>query len=596
MSTTVANYICKQLIKRNIKYAFGYSGGANLPLLDAFYSNKQIQFIKNSTEQCSGFVAEGFSKSLYLAQPGIIVTTSGPGLTNIITPLQNAYSDGTPMIAISAQVPTHAIGTDAFQECPAVKLTKHCTKWNIQIKNKDEIISALDTAFNISMSPRKGPVHIDIPKDILLQTIDLTNEEKKNKFYHVTEINGGNIYNKIDTFVKLLNKSKKPIIIAGQGCNNGYKGLREFAIKHNIPVTTTIHGVGSFDENHKLSLEMLGMHGNPVANYGVQEADMIIAIGTRFDDRITGNLKEFGLNAIDAGSNSRGGIYHIDSSLNQINKVRKLFSKYYDNIDSFTKFIECDSYTFFNFCNNRNIITKKNNWINNLFDYKSKNKYYYNENNKLKAPDVIKCINQTIDELKINRDNLYFTTGVGNHQMWTSQHIKWTTPNKMITSGSLGTMGVGVPFAIGSKLANPYSMVICIDGDSSFCMTSNELQTILENNINIKIAIMNDSRQQMVHVWQKLFHNSRYIATDNINPDFKKLGESYNIMSIDCSNKTKLKETVKDFLEYDEAIIGVFNIDPEMCYPLVAPGKSLDDMILNENDLIKLNKDTNAPN
>jgi len=584
---TVANYIHRELFKRNIKHVFGYSGGAVLPLLNEFKSNK-IKFIKNSTEQCSGFVAEGYSKSLGLSIPGVVVTTSGPGLTNMITPLQNAYSDGSPLIVISGQVPLKALGTDAFQECPATHLTKHCTKWNKLITNKDEIIDSMNMAFNISMSERKGPVHIDIPKDILLQKINIDynyyNNYISNNWKDLDM--GKNLDNKIELVSQLINKAKKPIIIAGQGANEVSKELTYMVSTKKIPITTTLHGMGCVNEKNKMSLEMLGMHGKPVANYAIQNSDLIIGLGTRFDDRTVCNIDKYAPNAI-----LNHGIIHIDSSSEQLSKVQKLFN--HKNLQS----IHCNTKLFMKKLNRYHVKTKSDNWINKLIEYDNKNAYYYNKNTHvIKTPDVIKSIDENIDKLKINRDNIIFTTGVGNHQMWTSQHITWTSPNKMITSGSLGTMGVGVPFAIGCKLSNPKNMVICIDGDSSFTMTSNELQTVLENNIPIKIAIMNDGRQQMVHVWQKLFHNENYVATDNINPNFELLGKAYNIKTIECSNTYSLDNKVKQFLTTNEPIIGVFNVEPEMCFPLVAPGKGLDDMIMNKNDINKLDKNLNAPN
>jgi acetolactate synthase-1/2/3 large subunit len=601
---TVANYIYNKLKNKGINHVFGYSGGALLPLLDTFYNSNKIKFIKNSNEQCSGYVSEGYSKSLNMKIPGVILSTSGPGLTNIITPLQNAYSDGTPLIAISAQVPLTAIGTDAFQECDAINITKHCTKWNYQIKSKYEIDYILDKAFNISMKSRKGPVHIDIPKNILLETINT----KLKTTYHPSEIfynekikyniiNKNNInYNKI---IELLNIANKPIIIAGQGCNNVKKELELFSNIYNIPVTTTLHGMGCYNENNKLSLEMLGMHGNPAANICIQEADLIIAIGTRFDDRTTGNVQKYANNAINAAYNNKGGIFHIDSSIEQIKKVNKLFNKYYNknNVSEFLYSINDTSKNFFSIINQYKIKNNdKTEWIKKIKYYKNIYNYNYNENHELKGPDVIKCINKLIDINNIKKDDIIFTTGVGNHQMWTAQHIKWTSPNKMITSGSLGTMGVGVPFAIGCKLANPDKMVICIDGDSSFTMTSTELQTILENNINIKIIILNDKRQQMVYIWQKLFHNKRYIGTENINPNFEYLAKAYNIKTITCNSKLTLKNSIQNIMDYDKTIIGIFNIEPEMCFPLVAPGKGLDEMIMNSNDINNINKNVNAPN
>lgn len=582
-----AKVIYHKLVEKNIKHVFGYSGGAILPLLDQFYQSDTIKFIKMANESGIGFTAEGYSKSLCKSKPSVVLTTSGPGVTNMITPLQNAYSDGSPLVMISAQVPMTSLYTDAFQECRATNLTFHCTKWNTMITDPLKVSEAIDKAFDIAMEDRKGPVHIDIPKDILLQQ---SNISYKNKGFI-------KIFNKphnstINSIYQLLVQSKKPILCIGQGCNEISQELTEFIENNQIPVVSTIHGMGVVSETHDYSFQMCGMHGNPVANIALQQADLIIGIGTRFDDRITGKLSEYGKNA-----RENYGIVHIDSCAKQTKLVRKNFSKYFNT----TYFLKQLTMTSKYFIGSLQGITddsiERKQWIHSLKKLQKDNPYYTGGDPcKLYTPDVIDSMNQWIDKLMIDRQKLFITTGVGNHQMWAAQRITWTSPSKMITSGSLGTMGVGVPFAIGCKLANPSSMVICIDGDSSFNMTSNELQTILEYNIPIKIAIMNDKRQQMVHVWQQLFHNNRIIATENVNPDYCLLGKSYGLKTISCDSKKTLPRKIKEFLTYPGPILAVFNTEPSMCFPLVSPGKSLDEMLLNESDIDSVDKKQNAPN
>jgi acetolactate synthase-1/2/3 large subunit len=576
------------LIHHNVKHVFGYSGGANLPLLDQFYESKHIQIIKNSNESCSGFSAEGYSKSLYKTKPGVVLTTSGPGITNMITPMQNALSDGSPMVVISAQVPMSSLYTDSFQECRATDLTKHCTKWNTMITDPYKVSQTMDEAFRISMEDRQGPVHIDIPKDILLQKSFLNSE--CNGFIRILRTKHDS---SIPQIYNIIKKSMKPILLIGQGCNHISDMITQFAEENTIPVASTIHGMGVLNETNQLSLQMCGMHGHPVANMALQEADLIIGIGTRFDDRITGKLSSYGENA-----RKEYGIIHIDSSTKQIKLVRKNFQKHFQDTD-FLHQLTMDSKQFISsLIGLVNTSCERQEWIQYLRRLRVKYTYHTGWNyHKLYTPDVIKAINQSIRDLKIDRDNLFITTGVGNHQMWTAQHITWTSPGKMITSGSLGTMGVGVPFAIGCQLANPESMVLCIDGDSSFNMTSNDLQTILEYNIPIKIAIMNDKRQQMVHVWQQLFHQNRIIATENINPDYNILSQAYQIPTLFCDSKKTINQTVTKFLSYDKGpVLAVFNTEPSMCFPLVAPGRALDDMILNESDIPTINPEENAPN
>jgi acetolactate synthase I/II/III large subunit len=582
-----AQVIYKKLVEKQIKHVFAYSGGAILPLLDQFYKSRNIQLIKNSNESGSGFTAEGYSKSLSKQIPGVVLTTSGPGITNMITPIQNAYSDGTPMVVISAQVPLSSLYTDSFQECKATNLTLHCSKWNTMVSDPSKISETIDKAFEISMQDRKGPVHIDIPKDILLQ--------KSSLFYHKKgdiRIKSSKYNSTLSEIFVRIKHSQKPVLCIGQGCNHISKEVTRFAELNQIPVVSTIHGMGVVNELNEVSFQMCGMHGNPTANYALQEADLIIGIGTRFDDRITGKLSTYGENA-----RKNYGIIHVDSSSKQVELVRKTFNKHFLNTE-FLHQITMDSKRF---VEGLKYMTNKSNertqWMDYLHSLQKKYPYYIGgDTEKLYTPDVIKQIDSCISNLDIDREKLLITTGVGNHQMWVAQHITWTSPGKMITSGSLGTMGVGVPFAMGCKLANPSSMVICIDGDSSFNMTCNELQTILEQKIPIKIAIMNDKRQQMVHVWQQLFHNNRIIATENINPDYSILAKAYNISTLSCNSKKTLKRTIHKFLLHKGPIIAVFNTEPSMCFPLVSPGKALNDMILNENDLQTINKEENAPN
>ena len=584
----VVDVIYSKLLQNNIRHVFGYSGGAVLPLLDKFHhsTSHTIKFIKNSNESCSGFCASGYTKSLQKEKPGVIVSTSGPGVTNLITPLQDAMSDGVPLIAITGQVPTDSLYTNAFQECSAIELTKACTKKNYQVTDPRDISDIMDEAFKLSMEDRKGPIHIDIPKNIFMKETKMYFQSNKKQILQTKT------YSNLENVKQLLHKSKKPILLIGQGCQHSYEKIREFSTKYSIPVTTTIHGMGIVSETDPLSLEMCGMHGNPLANIALQRADLIIGVGTRFDDRITGKLSTYG-----KGTILQNGIVHIDSSQKQLDLVKYTFDKHFENTN-FLQQYKMDSYDFFDILNktyhSRESFTH---WSKILSRSKRNYLYYKGDPTIFKTPDVIECFNKTIDLLKINRDKLYISTGVGNHQMWTAQHITWTSPNKMITSGSLGTMGVGVPYAIGTKLANKGSMVLCIDGDSSFNMTSNELQTILENNIPLKIAIMNDKRQQMVYIWQKLFHNNNIVGTENKNPDYNLLSQAYNIKNLYCNSKNTLYKITEEFLTYNKGpIIAVFDVEPSMCFPLVAPGKSLDNMILSEKDITLIDSNQTAPN
>ena len=572
------------LKKHKTKYVHGYSGGAILPLLDKFHPKykNNIEFITHQNEQCAGHAAQGYAKST--GKTGVIATTSGPGLTNLVTPIQDAYTDGDPLVVLSAQVATSSIGTGAFQEAPSIDITKSICKWNYRIKNSNEIYPVLDYAFQLAQSGRPGPVHIDIPKDT--QTDKITRYEDdifdilplRDYIQPVKKTVDLETISTYKVILDLLGKSKKPLIIAGKGCLECSNELRKFAINNSIPVTTTLHAMGCFDERSDLSLFMLGMHGSAAANYAVQKADLIIGLGTRFDDRTTGNIHKYAPEAFKAANEDRGGIVSVDIVSDNIGKTIKPTHVILDNCSNVLKKL-----------NKRGVPLKREKWISQVKELKKQNPFAYNyaPDFKIKTQDVINEINRQNDQ------KTFYTTGVGNHQMMASQFITWKEPRTIITSGSLGTMGSGLPFAIGTQLAHPNSRVINIDGDGSFNMTSVDLATVVNNKLPIKIALMNDSRQQMVYIWQKLFFDGNIISTENNNPDYGKLAEAYGIEYLMCDNKRDLYFAVDLMLNREWPILVDFKVVPDMCTPLVAPGKGLDEMILLEDNIVEL--DGEAP-
>ena len=567
--------IIRSLKRNHVDTIFGYSGGAILPVFDSL-SNSGIKYFMNRHEQSSGHCAEGYAK--VSGKPGIVTTTSGPGVTNLITPLQDSYSDGVPIIVFTGQVPTHAIGTDAFQECPATELTRPCTKWSYQLKDANEIEYVVDKAFHIATTGRPGPVHIDLPKDIMSNIVNEDPVEFE-PYSSKKEIDYHNLI-KMDMLCNLIEKSERPLIIAGHGSVNYDRQVTFMAHKCNIPVTTTLHGLGIFDEYSSKSLHMLGMHGSAYANYAVQEADLILSLGARFDDRIIGTKDGFAPEARKAEIEGRGGIFQVEIEPCQLGK---------SIVPTGTFIGDCGE--FLNYVVNNTGYRSRKKWFDRIGKLKEMYPFNYEKSNHhIKTQQVI----EKISEKTSMRQNTLISTGVGNHQMMTAQFYRWTSPKQMVSSGSLGTMGVGVPFAIGAKLACPEKMVICIDGDGSFNMTMNELATIAEYNIPVKIAIMNDSRQQMVYVWQELFFNSNFISTTNHNPDYNMLAESFGIKSIRCDNPQDLDKAVTEFIKYDGPILGNFIVEPDKCLPLVAPGKNLDEMILTDNEDILLTGE--APN
>jgi acetolactate synthase-1/2/3 large subunit len=586
----------------NVKSVFGYSGGAIMSLFDSFQKDK-IKFYINTHEQHCGHAATGYAKSSNTT--GICAVTSGPGLTNIITPLLDATNDSTPLIVFSGQVSLSVMGTGAFQECPAYELTKPVTKWSYCVKNVNEIPDVVDMAFDIANNKRKGSVHIDLPKCVLTSTLintDQTNEfiELKKNVRNELNLSENNKIEKneldllIDKIIETIKGSNNPVFCIGQGCFYSDKIiqlLRELIKKSKIPITTTLHANGIFDEKDNLSLKFMGMHGSIAANTAIQEADCIIGIGYRFDDRTIGNIEKYAPKAHQAYIENRGGIINCNININDMNKT---IQAHYN--------IVCDSYYFIDklfYSELHNNFNKNNRlkWIKYLNEIKKHNGFIYDKlnNGGIKTQDVITSINDYINKNMLK--NIIITTGVGNHQMMTSQYIDWNYPNKFITSGSLGVMGVGLPYAIGSQLANPNSIVIDIDGDSSFNQTLSDLQTVKTNNLPIKIAIINDGYQTMVRTWEQMFFQNDCIATkcDN-NPKYHHLAESYGIKGIYCDDINDLNLKIKYFMEYDGPILCNFIVNGEQCLPLVPPGNALNNCIsyytknnINENQFLKYN-------
>jgi acetolactate synthase-1/2/3 large subunit len=556
---TGSDYILDFLESKNIKHIFGYSGGSNLHLLNKI-NKTSITFIANRHEQFSGHCAEGYAKANN--NVGVVFTTSGPGVTNMITPLQDCYSDSIPLLLISGNVPIKSLGTNAFQEVDSTALTKPCTKWNYCLKSVKELPQALENAYNIAMDGKRGPVHLDICSDIFSSHI-----EYKDTFVKKTILSKENS-EQIDDMGKLekvknkLINSKKPVFIVGKGAFSIISELRTFVKKFNIPCATTLHAVGIINEHEPISLGMVGMHGTPYANKMIQEADFIIGIGYRFDDRTIGNPLTYGQNA-----KKRFGIVHVDICKDNISLVQKIINPSIS--------LKMDCKYFMREMHKHLIMEKKDttDWIKNK---KKEYPLYQSDSSKnLKMRDIVHELG-----IGMKGKDCIVTTGVGNHQMVAAQHFQWNYPQKLLTSGSLGTMGVGLPFAIGAYFACPKKNIICIDGDGSFLMSANELGTISEYNIPIKIILLDNERLQMVHTWQNLFYNKNYISTELKNPKFNLLGKAYGIKTFSCSSKHTMKETLEKITQYEGPVLGHFKVESEHCLPFVKPGCSLDDMLL----------------
>lgn len=570
------------MLRLGVKHIFGYPGGAILPVFDAIYNSKHFDFILPKHEQGAGHMAEGYAR--VTGKPGVVLVTSGPGATNVITPMQDALSDGTPMVVFTGQVVTNAIGTDAFQEADVVGISRPCTKWNVMVKNVAEMPRRIKEAFEIATSGRPGPVLVDLPKDvtagILRRSIPMQStlpSHPSNATKVAQEVSKQQLHNAISRVSKLVNMAKKPVIYAGQGIlgnPNGPALLRELADKAEIPVTTTLQGLGAFDELDHKSLHMLGMHGSAYANMAMQEADLIIALGARFDDRVTGSISKFAPMAKQAAAEGRGGIVHFEIMPKNINKVVQA-----------TEAIEGDVATNLEtLLPMVNEVSTRPEWFNQINAWKEQFPLSSFERETpeglIKPQQFIETLSNMTAHMK---EKTIIATGVGQHQMWTAQHFRWRSPRTMVTSGGLGTMGYGLPAAIGAKVGAPESLVIDIDGDASFNMTLTELSTAAQFNIGVKIIVLNNEEQGMVTQWQSLFYEDRFAHTHSKNPDFVKLSEAMGVPARRCLKPADVKESLDWLISGSgegPALLEVITDKKVPVLPMVSAGKALHEFLV----------------
>ena len=566
MTITGARALFNRLVHHNVKYVFGYPGGAILPVLNEFHNQDKIKYILSRTEAGGSFMAEGYSKATNTH--GVVMVTSGPGAINAMTSLHNALSDGTALLCLSGQVSTKVIGTDAFQEADIISISKACTKWNSIIMDGKTINNTVDKAFRVMNSNRSGPVLLDLPKNIMssehVQDRKIIDEEFPPLQQDVSTIQPEDIND-------MILQADRPVILAGQGIltSDSVSLLREFALYHNIPVTTTLLGLGAFDEKHLLSLKMLGMHGSYYANMAVQNADLLINFGSRFDDRIIGDPAKFAPNA---------KIIHVDISEKNINKT--IQTRYYINDSCRNVLRKINNYDLAQLNYNP---FQYNKWHHTINEWK-KIKFSYPVKQVLQGRQVISALNELIYE----SDKTYtIVADVGAHQMWAAQFIDYNYPKiKFMTSGGLGSMGYAVPASIGVKIGRPNDTVICICGDGGFTMSMIELLTAIENKVNIKVLVINNSYQLMVKMWQEKFYNNNLVGVKMNNPPFEKVCEAFGCKGIKIYSNVNLHRKLKFILDYNDGPI-VANIttdESESVLPMVSPGKALDDMIIDENN------------
>ncbi|KIV79721.1 acetolactate synthase, large subunit, biosynthetic type [Exophiala sideris] len=572
----------EMMLRLDVKHIFGYPGGAILPVFDAIYNSKHFDFILPKHEQGAGHMAEGYARAS--GKPGVVLVTSGPGATNVITPMQDAMSDGTPMVVFCGQVPTTAIGTDAFQEADVVGISRACTKWNVMVKSVAELPKRIKEAFEIATSGRPGPVLVDLPKDvtagILRRPIPMQStlpSHPSAASLAARDTSRRQLEGTISRVADLINIAKKPIIYAGQGLQSspaGPKLLKELADKASIPVTTTLQGLGGFDELDPKSLHMLGMHGSAYANMAMQEADLIIALGARFDDRVTLNIAKFAPQAKAAAAAKRGGIVHFEIQPKNINKVVQA-----------TEAVEGDvTVNLAGLLPKVKSVSDRPEWFAQIKDWKERFPLSAFEKGTpdglIKPQELIMKLSDMTAHMK---EQTIIATGVGQHQMWTAQHFRWRHPRTMVTSGGLGTMGYGLPAAIGAKVARPDALVIDIDGDASFNMTLTELSTANQFNIGVKIIILNNEEQGMVTQWQGLFYEDRYAHTHQKNPDFVKLSEAMGVQARRCIKPTEVEESLQWLISGSgdgPALLEVVTDKKVPVLPMVPAGKALHEFLV----------------
>ena len=551
-----ARILLECLSRLGIKEIFGYPGGAVIPIYDELYSFKDIKHYFARHEQGAVHEADGYARST--GKVGVCLATSGPGATNLVTGIMTAHMDSIPLLAITGQVTSTLLGKDAFQESDIVGITVPITKNNYLVQDIRELPRILKEAYYIASTGRPGPVLVDIPRDIQLEEIPY--DEFKKLYEQEFELEGYNpVYEghkgQIKTAIKMIKDSKKPLIIAGSGILKGhaYDELKEFVDKTNIPVAMTLLGLGSFPANHELALGMIGMHGTTYANYAANEADLVIAAGMRFDDRVTGNPQKFLPNA---------KIIHIDIDPAEIGKNKLIDVPIVGDL--------------------KNVLAELNQKIPKLshtkwLDEVAKLKKKYSLTFRKTEEDILIPQEILFEINKLTKGEVIVATDVGQHQMWSAQFIKFNNPYSILTSGGAGTMGFGLPAAIGAQVANPDKKVLAIVGDGGFQMTFQELMMVKEYNLPVKIFIINNSYLGMVRQWQELFNDRRYSSVDlSYNPDFIKIGEAYGIKSIQLKTKKDLKKHLKKILESDEAVLVECIVEKEEnVYPMIPAGKDV---------------------
>ena len=562
---TGAEMVVQALIDQGVKHIFGYPGGAVLPIFDEIYQQDQFQHILVRHEQAAGHAAEGYARST--GKVGVMLVTSGPGATNSVTALQDALMDSIPLVCFSGQVPTSLIGTDGFQEADTVGITRPCTKHNWLVKDVNDLSRIIHEAFYIAQTGRPGPVLIDIPKDIQFASGIYTAPKSMPRASYRPQLEGDD--KAIQYAVSMLAQAKKPVIYSGGGVissgSEAVRLLRELVDLGDFPITSTLMGLGAYPTSGKNWLGMLGMHGTYEANMTMHDCDVMLAIGARFDDRITGRLDAFAPNA---------RIIHIDIDPSSINKTVQVEVPIIGDVahilENMTRSLRALQQT-----PNK---TERKKWWDTINHWRARNSLAFKQRSDAIMPQYAI---QRLYELTKDK-NAYITTEVGQHQMWTAQYYGFDEPKHFMTSGGLGTMGYGFPSSIGVQVANPDALVICVAGDASIQMNIQELATAMQHKTPVKVFILNNNYMGMVRQWQQLLHGNRLSNsyTESM-PDFVKLAEAYGAVGIRCSDPQELGAKIREMIECDKPVLFDCRVvNQENCFPMIPSGRAHNDMLL----------------
>ena len=571
-----AEMVIRAMVEQGCDTVFGYPGGAVLPIYDALFKQNRLRHVLVRHEQGAAHAAEGYARSS--GKVGAMIVTSGPGATNAVTGLTDAMMDSIPLVCITGQVPSHLIGTDAFQEADVTGITRSCTKHNYLVMDVDELSRTIHQAFHVARTGRPGPVVVDVPKDILNSRGKYTGKESaKRKSYKPKQEPD---LQRIEHAVKLMSRAKRPVFYIGGGVVNAgdtaCKTLLQLAKATGFPVTTTLMGLGAYPGNDPQFLGMLGMHGSLEANMCMADCDVMINIGARFDDRVTGRLDGFSPKSrkihvdIDASSinkNVRVDIPIIGDAGEVLQQMLTLWKKHKLQAD-------------------KPALAK---WWKQVEGWRSKDSFRFKQGaGAIKPQYALRRLNDAV-----KRKDFYVTTDVGQHQMWAAQHILYNKPRRWMTSGGLGTMGYGMPAALGVQIAHPDKTVICVTGEASLMMNIQELSTAVQYRLPVKIFILNNQYMGMVRQWQEMFHGSRYSESymDSL-PDFVKLAEAYGMKGLRCTDPGQLDATIKEMLMHKGPVIADIWVDQnENVYPMIPAGAAHNELVLGPEEAIsKLDK------